>query len=337
MADCPFGWGGATWGSGDLQAFKDWLADHGASYDQWANDHPDADACLKGQVGPSSSSLPPVPAAAATITQLEGPPVPASQQPAVEAGAQAALAAQGPPVELAPPAYVAIAPDGSIITTPIQQEPSAPPTVTPAAPEAPTPVTVAETTQIHWTHTELMQLWVDEGGFPEAADTAAAIAQAESSACAYDDHGPVDDRPAPVCTFIYSNGENSKGLWQINLDAHPQYSVPTIYDPVVNCQAAIAISNQGTDFGPWTTYGGGAANAPYRQYLTGQAPPAKGAERTPTISPAEAGPPPGQVTPNVPAGISGAWDAALDVLASRPGAAQTGNQQIIDSIRGEIR
>jgi hypothetical protein len=43
------------------------------------------------------------------------------------------------------------------------------------------------------------------------------------------------------------------GLWQINWSHDP--SDPQVYlDPVVNARAAIAISDNGTDWSPWVTY-----------------------------------------------------------------------------------
>lgn len=113
------------------------------------------------------------------------------------------------------------------------------------------------------THAQLAGLWITAGGIPGTADTAAAIAQAESGGCQYAKHGPTDDRPVKVCKYTYSTGENSYGLWQINRMAHPQYSAATLYDQLGNAQAAVDISNAGADFGAWTTYTSGA----YRAFL----------------------------------------------------------------------
>ncbi len=57
--------------------------------------------------------------------------------------------------------------------------------------------------------------------------------------------------------------ENSQGLWQINLNAHPQYSSPSILDPLTNAEAAFAVSSGGTNFNPWSTFTNGA----YKQYI----------------------------------------------------------------------
>lgn len=76
-------------------------------------------------------------------------------------------------------------------------------------------------------------------GFPDdQLDTAAAIAMAESGG----------DPNA-------YNTEGSYGLWQIFISAHPNYDTQSLFDPTYNAQAALAISNNGTNWKPWTTYG----------------------------------------------------------------------------------
>lgn len=57
--------------------------------------------------------------------------------------------------------------------------------------------------------------------------------------------------------------EDSRGLWQINVRAHPQYAMQNLYDPQTNARAAFAISGGGTNWKPWTTYTSGA----YKAYL----------------------------------------------------------------------
>lgn len=113
-----------------------------------------------------------------------------------------------------------------------------------------------------------MALWREAGGPAFAADTAAAIAQAESDGCQYALAGPFDIRPVKVCRYTKTDKENSCGLWQINLMAHPTYHAPAIFDPLTNARAAVAISANGTSFVPWTTYGNGA----YKQFLTAGVP-----------------------------------------------------------------
>lgn len=76
-------------------------------------------------------------------------------------------------------------------------------------------------------------------GFPDdQLDTAAAIAMAESGG----------DPNA-------YNTEGSYGLWQIHLVAHPSYDAQSLFDPTYNAKAALAISANGTNWKPWTTYG----------------------------------------------------------------------------------
>lgn len=66
--------------------------------------------------------------------------------------------------------------------------------------------------------------------------------------------------------------DNSYGLWQINMigslgpDRRHQFHLDSngeLFDPAANARAANAISGDGANFGPWTTYTSGA----YRQYL----------------------------------------------------------------------
>lgn len=51
------------------------------------------------------------------------------------------------------------------------------------------------------------------------------------------------------------NGENSWGLWQVNLDAWPQYTPEQLCDPLTNARIALSIyRQQGLDaWGPWIT------------------------------------------------------------------------------------
>lgn len=101
-----------------------------------------------------------------------------------------------------------------------------------------------------YTGAQLQSLWVQNGGKPAAAPLAAAIALAESSG-------------DPNSTNHNTNGSTDRGLWQINSvhGAQSTYNIPA------NVRAAIAISGNGSNFGPWTTYTSGA----YKQYLSGAA------------------------------------------------------------------
>lgn len=121
---------------------------------------------------------------------------------------------------------------------------------------------------------------------------------AESGGCQYALAGPNDIRPVKTCTWTRTDGENSCGFWQINLRAHPHYHAPEIFDPYGNALAAKAISNNGSDWNPWSKYKNGA----YRHYLqesggaAAQAPPAAGARgggppaRSPFTAPAATAP-----------------------------------------------
>jgi hypothetical protein len=137
-------------------------------------------------------------------------------------------------------------------------------------------------------HAALEHLWISNGGNPIHADVAAAIAQAESGGCQYAKAGPTDDRPKQQCTYRHTTSENSYGLWQINRQAHPTYSAASLYTLNGNAHAAIAISSNGSNFAPWTTFAIGA----YVQYLSG-------APGGPQPGTTETNPPPGAVEPSV--------------------------------------
>lgn len=114
----------------------------------------------------------------------------------------------------------------------------------------------------------LYSLWTTCGGNRANADMAAAIALAES--------GGDTTNVSPT---------NDYGLWQINIDAHPEYrdDPSSLFDPTTNCRAAIAISSNGSNWRPWcTAYADGAcgtkggaylgAGAPFYRFLHGAAP-----------------------------------------------------------------
>jgi LysM repeat protein len=83
----------------------------------------------------------------------------------------------------------------------------------------------------------LEQLWQQAGGAPSAEVTAASVAMAESSGQQYAT-GTVGER----------------GYWQIN----PIHGALSTYDPYGNARAAVIISDDGTNWSPWTTYMDGA-------------------------------------------------------------------------------
>ena len=84
----------------------------------------------------------------------------------------------------------------------------------------------------------LESLWVQAGGARSKAFIAAEIAMAESGGRQYA-HSPTNDF----------------GLWQINGVHGPSMAT---YDAMGNAKAAIAISSNGTNWRPWTTYTSGA-------------------------------------------------------------------------------
>jgi len=99
---------------------------------------------------------------------------------------------------------------------------------------------------------DIARLWVQEGGNPAAARTAAAVALAESSG-------------KQSATNHNTNGTVDKGLFQIN-SIHGKLST---YDLTQNVRAAIKISQNGQNWTPWVTYKTGA----YKKFLSpGQAP-----------------------------------------------------------------
>lgn len=99
-----------------------------------------------------------------------------------------------------------------------------------------------------YSYSELENLWISNGGNPASAPIAAAIALAESSGDS---------------TVVNSIG--ATGLWQILQSAHPQWSIQQLQDPNINAQAAISISNNGSNWNPWQTYTEGT----YLNFLQG--------------------------------------------------------------------
>lgn len=104
---------------------------------------------------------------------------------------------------------------------------------------------------VHFTYAQLEGIWEQAGGSPQAAPMAAAIAMAESggNSAAY---------------LVDSNGSIDRGLWQIN----SVHGAQSTFDIMGNARSAVAISNNGTNWRPWTTYNSGA----YRQFLQGNVP-----------------------------------------------------------------
>jgi len=47
--------------------------------------------------------------------------------------------------------------------------------------------------------------------------------------------------------------EDSRGLWQINVNAHPQYKDVDLFNPAINARAAYQVYlESGSDYDPWT-------------------------------------------------------------------------------------
>lgn len=98
---------------------------------------------------------------------------------------------------------------------------------------------------VQYNYAQLEGIWMQAGGAQGAAPIAAAIAMAESggnSTATGQNPGSVD-----------------RGLWQIN----SVHGAQSTYDVMGNARAAVAISNNGTNWSPWTTYTSGA----YRKFL----------------------------------------------------------------------
>lgn len=94
------------------------------------------------------------------------------------------------------------------------------------------PVGVNNNTAIQYSYAQLEQLWINAGGNPQNANIAAAVAMAESSG-----------NPNAI------SASNDYGLWQINIVHGAQATL----DVMSNARAAVAISNNGQNWGPWCT------------------------------------------------------------------------------------
>jgi hypothetical protein len=121
---------------------------------------------------------------------------------------------------------------GEVLSVPY--DPPAGATVTPV-----TRVTSVTTTGLHGTLScsGLEELWEDGGGSQAEAFMAAEIAMAESSGQQFAT-GTVGER----------------GYWQIN----PNHGSLSTYDPLGNAKAAVFLSDDGTNWTPWTTFLTGA-------------------------------------------------------------------------------
>jgi LysM repeat protein len=122
---------------------------------------------------------------------------------------------------------------GEVLNVPYEPPASS----TASAPAGPTVLTTSAALSGTLSCPGLEELWEQAGGSDAQAVTAASIAMAESSGEQYAT-GPFGER----------------GYWQIN----PNHGALSTYDPVGNAQAAVIISDDGTDWTPWTTYTTGA-------------------------------------------------------------------------------
>lgn len=120
-------------------------------------------------------------------------------------------------------------------------------------------------------HADLEALWVAAGGSNATADTAAAIAQAESGGTTTQiDNTAYPKLPGYHPPSAGASPEYSVGLWQVNELAHPSYTTAQLLNSVQNANAAVAISNGGASFSAWSTFKNGA----YKQFLTSGGTPA---------------------------------------------------------------
>lgn len=103
-----------------------------------------------------------------------------------------------------------------------------------------------------YSQSQIYQLAISVGLRSQNALIASAIAMAESSG-----------NSNAINPGSSSDYEYSVGLWQINLLAHPQYTVMQMQDATQNAKAMSVISNGGTSWGAWGTYTSGA----YRRYM----------------------------------------------------------------------
>jgi len=118
-----------------------------------------------------------------------------------------------------------------------------------------------------YTLPQLRDLALSAGFKGENADKAAAIAYAESTG----------NTQALNDNYKKGGGDNSFGLWQINMIDKPGYKLgeerrrkfglksnKELWDPQVNAKVALSISG-GSNFSAWTTYGGNTYNYALKQ------------------------------------------------------------------------
>jgi LysM repeat protein len=141
-----------------------------------------------------------------------------------------------PPANYTLPSTSPYQPKHAATTTTTTTSTTTPSTTTPSTTTTPTPTTGSVPSGTLGC-SGLEQLWDDAGGSPSEAFIAAEIAMAESGGNQY--------AVSPT---------NDYGYWQINGVWGPLAT----FDPLGNARAAIQISDDGTDWEPWTTYQTGA-------------------------------------------------------------------------------
>lgn len=114
-----------------------------------------------------------------------------------------------------------------------------------------------------YTYPELEQLWITEGGPADQAQTAAAIAEAESGG------DPLNAYPSHDIAPGTGTWTDATGLWQILGPPSGNWKASQLTDPYANAAMAVQKYNDaGGSFSPWQTYTSGA----YQQFLQNQGP-----------------------------------------------------------------
>lgn len=96
---------------------------------------------------------------------------------------------------------------------------------------------------------QIANVWVSNGGKSDKATVAIAVAVALA-----------ESGGDPNNTNHNTDGSTDRGLWQIN----SVHGAQSTYDLNANAKAAVAISGNGSNWGPWTTYTSGR----YKQFAS---------------------------------------------------------------------
>jgi len=122
---------------------------------------------------------------------------------------------------------------GEVLNVPYEP----PARITTSTPAEPTVLTTSATLSGTLGCPGLEELWEQAGGSDAEAVMAASIAMAESSGQQF-----------------ATGAAGERGYWQIN----PDHGSLSTYDPLGNAKAAVIISDDGTNWTPWTTFTSGA-------------------------------------------------------------------------------